>query len=115
MYLPIQTAIFHDYSHASQDFWQHRSNGKAVSRGTSESNDRLSTLLKLSDDEPLASLGAFGPGSQRSVEQYVEWSHIPLGTRKWKTFWQGGTYAQIQTEQMESTHYANNCNMSHML
>lgn len=83
LYLPSGINVFHDYSAAKQDFWNHadaaeRSKSERVSKG------RLQSLLGMDESGELPELGAFGLGKQRSLKEFVEWSHIDLGTENWR-------------------------------
>jgi len=88
LYLPTTAAIYHDYSAAKQDFWNYRPRTQAKDRELSRK--RLAALLQLDDTVaqavPAHELEPYGPGRQRTLEQWVEWSRVDLGTRRWSEF-----------------------------
>lgn len=84
LYLPSRTTVYHDYSSAKQEFWSYQ--GKEGHHASSESRKRLATLLEL-DVAPMLpkeQLEPYGLGTQRTLEQWVEWSCVDLGTERWR-------------------------------
>lgn len=90
MYLPTGAAVTHEYAHAKQMFWNFEDKNSEKER--QDSHRRMVTLLKLDGDgldEKDSDFGKFGLGTQRSLEDYVRWSKIDLGS-KWHGFLQDG-------------------------
>mmetsp|Transcript_59958 Transcript_59958/g.167386 ORF Transcript_59958/g.167386 Transcript_59958/m.167386 type:complete len:675 (+) Transcript_59958:55-2079(+) len=76
LYVPVMPVVLHDYTSAKQLFWQYRDE-KAIKR----SQRRLRKLLSMGGDtagaeEPVA---PYALGSQRTMEQFVNWSRQDLG------------------------------------
>lgn len=84
LYAPSEVNVFHDYGQAKQEFWSHAPLTKAADG--SKAKKRLKSLLGITEGEKHDELGAFGVGAQRSLEEYVEWSTIDLGTPRWNDF-----------------------------
>eukprot|EP00929_Paragymnodinium_shiwhaense_P101883 TRINITY_DN65080_c0_g1_i1.p1 TRINITY_DN65080_c0_g1~~TRINITY_DN65080_c0_g1_i1.p1 ORF type:complete len:468 (+),score=88.29 TRINITY_DN65080_c0_g1_i1:198-1601(+) len=85
LYLPTVTTVFHDYNHAKQEFWEFSDPSRASAEV--RSRKRLESLMKLTDG-PHEDLGAvFGVGTQRTLEQFMEWSRIDLQTPYWTEFY----------------------------
>jgi len=94
IYLPQVTTVYHDYGNAHQDFWQF---GDAQQREKDQENSRkrLSALFRIpelaheSGEATFAKeeqdFGRFGLGQQRTLEQFVEWSHFDMGSKKWRS------------------------------
>merc|ERR1712066_1036955 len=95
MGLPTVTTVYHNYTGASQEFWFHNKDHMSTQSSPS-AVQRLRALMEL-DDEKEGTYGAgykgdaqrlgnfFGIGSQRSLEQFVQWSGVDLGTHRWRT------------------------------
>lgn len=76
LYVPVLPVVLHDYTSAKQLFWQYR-DADAIKK----SQKRLRLLLSMGGDtagaeEPAA---PFALGSQRTMEQFVNWSRQDLG------------------------------------
>uniref|UniRef100_A0A7S1LLI4 Uncharacterized protein n=1 Tax=Alexandrium catenella TaxID=2925 RepID=A0A7S1LLI4_ALECA len=84
LYNPAVNVVMHNYSHASQKFWSYTSPEKATEERASQA--RLQALLQ--GRATAQEFGRFGLGSQRSLEDYVAWSHTDLGGQ-WKDFLHG--------------------------
>jgi len=85
LYLPSRVTVYHDYSAAKQEFW--RFQGKGSHTASVESRQRLATLLEMDNVAkklPKEQLEPYGLGSQRTLEQWVEWSCVDLGTERWR-------------------------------
>lgn len=85
LYMPAFTYIYHDYDHAKQDFWhvEHDQRMQVMSR------QRLGQKLQLGTDVwdgQHRDLGIYGLGTQRTLEQYVAWARLRLGTKDWDDF-----------------------------
>lgn len=97
LYLPAWTYIYHDYDNAKQEFWSVKHDNSIPAR----SKDRLKAKLNItspvsnyhrdllrasraapSGEEP--GFGLYGLGNQRTLEQYVEWARVDLGTPQWR-------------------------------
>lgn len=81
LYLPMNTAILHDYGHSVQTFWSFDEPEKP--KEEQESRKRLFTLLDIGN--PLHGeagkklLGQYGIGGQRTLEEYIKWSKEDWG------------------------------------
>jgi len=85
LYLPSLTTVYHDYSSAKQEFWNFQ--GEAGGDAAYESRQRLATLLELEQVAtmlPKEKLEPYGLGTQRTLEQWVEWSCVDMGTERWR-------------------------------
>eukprot|EP00929_Paragymnodinium_shiwhaense_P068454 TRINITY_DN3442_c0_g2_i1.p1 TRINITY_DN3442_c0_g2~~TRINITY_DN3442_c0_g2_i1.p1 ORF type:complete len:514 (-),score=129.61 TRINITY_DN3442_c0_g2_i1:21-1562(-) len=88
-YLPTNNAVTHDYAHAGQAFWNYQAGDKA-NEEAGRSKQRLVQLLRLDGDEgEPQDFGKYGLGSQRSLEDWVRWSKVNLGS-KWAGFLEQG-------------------------
>jgi len=95
IYLPQVTTVYHDYSHAHQDFWQF-ADAQQQQKDRENSRMRLGTLLGIPElatesgeatlVEKKQDLGRFGLGTQRTLEQFVEWSHFDMGSQRWTSY-----------------------------
>lgn len=81
LYNPKVDVVLHNYTHANQKFWTYSSPTKDADEEASRK--RLLTLLEGAAAEK--DYGQFGLGTQRSLEDYVTWSHTDLGG-KWAEF-----------------------------
>jgi len=85
LYLPSRVTVYHDYSSAKQEFWSFQ--GGESYLDARESRKRLATLLEMegvSDMLPKEQLEPYGLGTQRTLEQWIEWSCVDLGTDRWR-------------------------------
>lgn len=108
LYLPSSAIIYHDYAAAKQEFWQFSTGARA--RETLRSRQRLAALLELGQAvaPPLPAgegLGAYGLGSQRTLEQWVEWSRVDLGTRRWRAFLSARGKPPVEDQSPEGHHH----------
>merc|ERR1712008_642058 len=88
LYLPSGTTVYHNYTAAKQEFWDYQRIWHMLAGHFSR--QRISELLRLgSGGTP--DLGPYGLGSQRSLEQWVTWSQVDLGTAQWRKFLRGGS------------------------
>lgn len=76
IYAPTQMTVLHEYAHAKQTFWSTAPKDQPVLKAKSWA--RLKALLK-TGPETGEDYGIFGLGTQRTLEDYVEWSRIDLG------------------------------------
>mmetsp|Transcript_106611 Transcript_106611/g.318648 ORF Transcript_106611/g.318648 Transcript_106611/m.318648 type:complete len:522 (+) Transcript_106611:47-1612(+) len=85
LYLPSKMSIYHNYSAANQEFWAFNRAGQAENKRISR--QRLATLLELDPEVaeriPVEELGPFGLGKQRTLEEYILWSRMDLGSKHW--------------------------------
>mmetsp|Transcript_58393 Transcript_58393/g.157434 ORF Transcript_58393/g.157434 Transcript_58393/m.157434 type:complete len:255 (-) Transcript_58393:252-1016(-) len=93
LYLPAFTYIYHDYDHAKQEFWSVKHDQSLPGRSKARIKAKLNITSPAgararrdaaSDEAP--DFGLFGLGSQRTLEQYVEWARVDLGTPQWRDF-----------------------------
>lgn len=78
LYNPGVNAVLHNYSSPSQHFWEHTKDTSLMSEERDRSDSRLRTLL--AGRATAAQFGNFGLGDQRTLEEYVTWSHTDLGS-----------------------------------
>lgn len=88
LYLPSGITVYHNYTAAKQEFWSYRGLRNVLAGHFSR--ERISDLLQLSGTGGTSDLGPYGLGSQRSLEQWVIWSQVDLGTERWRKFSTGG-------------------------
>jgi len=87
LYIPSCITVYHNYTAAKQDFWRYQ--GIRHMLAGHFSRQRISDLLQLGN-RGTPDLGPYGLGSQRSLEQWVTWSQVDLGTVRWSKFLMGG-------------------------
>lgn len=82
LYNPSLSVILHNYTAASQEFWSYAPAGA----GDAERLAGEARLEKLLHGRTAAGeFGRYGLGDQRSLEDYVAWSHTDLGGQ-WREF-----------------------------
>jgi len=79
LYNPKVSVVLHNYTHAAQKFWSYAS-GKEEEEV--EGSRRLHALLQ--GHATAKEFGRYGLGDQRSLDDYVTWSHTDLGG--WSAF-----------------------------
>merc|ERR1712217_621083 len=82
LYLPAFTYIYHDYDHPKQEFWQQRHDHSLETASRNRLAYKLQLDLSDVDRSKPQDLGIYGLGTQRSLEQYVQWSRV-----NWKGHW----------------------------
>jgi len=88
LYLPSGITVYHNYTAAKQEFWRYQGLSQFLTGHFSR--QRISALLQLGNGES-PDLGLYGLGSQRSLEQWVKWSQVDLGTARWSKFLRVGS------------------------
>jgi len=83
LYNPSINVVMHNYTSPNQGFWNYRSDAKASEQEVSDA--RIRALLTGQQVE--GGFGIFGLGDQRTLEEYVSWSHTNLGG-KWNEYLQ---------------------------
>jgi len=77
LYNPSVNAVLHNYTDAKQSFWEHHGESSAMSAEQEASEVRIKALL--AGKQVDGGFGRFGLGNQRTLEEYVAWSHTNLG------------------------------------
>lgn len=102
IYLPSNMAVLHEYAHAKQNFWSFTApdQGKLAQNShkrllrllQSQKEHRAGSIAKASKElEDPEFWGQFGLGTQRSLEDFVDWSQVDLGGT-WTGFLRGGRH-----------------------
>lgn len=82
LYLPTIVTIFHNYTyHGGAWDWD-----DTKPAGHNPSVDRVKRLLRLETAPEDLDLEGYDLGTQRTMEQFVEWARMDLGTPKWRAF-----------------------------
>jgi len=77
LYNPSVNAVLHNYSNARQSFWEHHGEDERMSAEQQASEVRIKALLAGKHVD--GGFGSFGLGDQRTLKDYVAWSHTNLG------------------------------------
>jgi len=77
LYNPTVNAVLHNYSNAQQSFWNHPGDPSIMSEEQKASKVRIRALL--AGEHVDGDFGTFGLGDQRTLKDYVTWSHTNLG------------------------------------
>eukprot|EP00419_Tripos_fusus_P061875 CAMPEP_0172928474 /NCGR_PEP_ID=MMETSP1075-20121228/217994_1 /TAXON_ID=2916 /ORGANISM="Ceratium fusus, Strain PA161109" /LENGTH=492 /DNA_ID=CAMNT_0013789761 /DNA_START=85 /DNA_END=1564 /DNA_ORIENTATION=+ len=75
LYNPSINAVLHNYTKPNQHFWDYYSDVRDAEEDLS--GTRIRALL--TGQKVIGGFGTFGLGNQRTLEEYVTWSHTNLG------------------------------------